>query len=100
MLTKKIIKDKFFRNKFFKVEKKLLLLRSILFNKNIAYKFKKKFYLRLINISRLYSKSKFKNYCLITGRSRAILRKFKVSRLSFRRLASIGSFDGIRKSSW
>ena len=40
------------------------------------------------------------NRCLVTGRRRAFLRRFKLSRISFRELASSGMLPGVTKSSW
>ncbi len=49
-------------------------------------------------------KPKFKvrayNRCQICGRRRGYYRKFKVCRLCFRRLASMGEIPGVRKASW
>lgn len=40
------------------------------------------------------------NRCEITGRKRAYYRKFKVSRIVLRELASSGSLPGVTKASW
>ena len=40
------------------------------------------------------------NRCPICGRSRAFLRKFKMCRICFRKLALQGQIPGVRKSSW
>ena len=40
------------------------------------------------------------NRCEISGRRRAFLRRFKMSRLTFRELASQGMIPGVTKSSW
>jgi ribosomal protein S14 len=45
-------------------------------------------------------KSQIKNYCISTGRSRGVLRKMRVSRISFRKLGSEGLFFGLKKASW
>ena len=44
--------------------------------------------------------SSFINKCLISGRSRATLNKFKMSRMMFKRYGEFGNINGIRKSSW
>jgi len=44
-------------------------------------------------------KSRIKNYCIITGRSRGVFRKLRVSRISFRKLGSDGLFFGLKKAS-
>ena len=43
---------------------------------------------------------RIRNRCEITGRPRAFMRRFKVSRLTFREWASFGIIPGITKSSW
>ena len=40
------------------------------------------------------------NRCLMTGRRRAYMGKFKLSRISFRELASEGKIPGVTKASW
>ncbi len=40
------------------------------------------------------------NRCRITGRPRGYLRKFQMSRIAFRELASSGQIPGVTKSSW
>ncbi|NGX33487.1 MAG: 30S ribosomal protein S14 [Candidatus Anoxychlamydiales bacterium] len=46
------------------------------------------------------SKIRLRNRCQRTGRSRGYLRKFKLSRLCFRELASSGFIPGVFKASW
>ncbi len=38
--------------------------------------------------------------CLATGRKRAFIGRFKLSRIAFRELASNGFIPGVTKSSW
>ncbi|MCB1213021.1 MAG: 30S ribosomal protein S14 [Chlamydiia bacterium] len=38
--------------------------------------------------------------CQFTGRARGVLSKFKISRLCFREMASMGLIPGVTKSSW
>jgi len=40
------------------------------------------------------------NRCQLTGRRRAFMRRFKLSRLTFRELAVQGMIPGVTKSSW
>ncbi|MCD6338221.1 MAG: 30S ribosomal protein S14 [Verrucomicrobia bacterium] len=40
------------------------------------------------------------NRCKVSGRKRAYLRKFQLSRLAFRELALEGMIPGVTKSSW
>jgi len=56
--------------------------------------------LKLSKIPRNASKVRIRNRCVLTGRSRGVYRKFKLSRITFRELASKGHIPGITKSSW
>jgi small subunit ribosomal protein S14 len=40
------------------------------------------------------------NRCSVTGRPRAVYRKFGLSRLTLREMASIGQIPGMTKASW
>ena len=40
------------------------------------------------------------NRCRVTGRRRAFIRRFQMSRMTFRELASQGMIPGVTKSSW
>ena len=46
------------------------------------------------------SPSRLKNRCSETGRPRAYMRQFGLSRLSFREHANRGEIPGVTKSSW
>lgn len=41
-----------------------------------------------------------RNRCLLSGRPRGYLRRFRVSRITFRELALNGKIPGVTKSSW
>lgn len=45
-------------------------------------------------------RDRLKNRCNITGRPRGYLRKFGISRVTFREMALKGLIPGVRKSSW
>lgn len=46
------------------------------------------------------SKTRYRNRCQFTGRPRAYLRKFGISRIAFRENSLEGMIPGVRKSSW
>ncbi|HEX6258140.1 MAG TPA: 30S ribosomal protein S14 [Candidatus Saccharimonadales bacterium] len=46
------------------------------------------------------SPTRWKNRDAVTGRPRAYMRRFGLSRISFRELASRGEVPGVTKSSW
>ncbi|WP_117168109.1 30S ribosomal protein S14 [Paraliobacillus sediminis] len=57
-------------------------------------------YVALSKLPRDSSPIRLKNRCEITGRPRAYMRKFKMSRIAFREYAHKGQLPGIKKSSW
>lgn len=57
-------------------------------------------YIGLSQLPRDASPTRLTNRCKITGRRRAYLRRFKISRITFRELASAGLIPGVTKSSW
>jgi len=46
------------------------------------------------------SKTRYRNMCALTGRTRGTYRKFKISRIKLRELALEGKIPGMRKASW
>ncbi|MGL4397300.1 MAG: 30S ribosomal protein S14 [Hyphomicrobium sp.] len=56
--------------------------------------------LKLAAMPRNGSKTRIRNRCEITGRSRAYYRKLKLCRNQLRELASQGRIPGMTKSSW
>jgi len=61
---------------------------------------KEKNYAALAKLPRDSSPTRSHNRCELTGRSRAYLRKFKVSRIMLRELALKGMIPGLKKASW
>ena len=57
-------------------------------------------YVGLSMLPRDASPTRLVNRCEITGRRRAFLRRFRLSRITFRELASAGMLPGVTKSSW
>jgi small subunit ribosomal protein S14 len=56
--------------------------------------------LKLAEVPRNSSKTRFRNRCLVTGRPRGFYRKLKMSRIALRELGSEGLIPGLVKSSW
>ncbi|HVE16146.1 MAG TPA: 30S ribosomal protein S14 [Chthoniobacterales bacterium] len=57
-------------------------------------------YIGLSQLPRDASPTRLTNRCKISGRRRAYLRRFQISRITFRELASAGLIPGVTKSSW
>jgi small subunit ribosomal protein S14 len=56
--------------------------------------------LKLAALPRNSAKVRVRNRCELSGRPRAYYRKFKLSRIALRELASAGQIPGMVKSSW
>ena len=56
--------------------------------------------LKLAEMPRNSSATRIRNRCELTGRPRGFYRKFKLSRIALRELASAGQIPGMVKSSW
>lgn len=57
-------------------------------------------YAKLNKLPRDSSATRVVNRCGVTGRPRAFMRRFGVSRIVFRELANQGMLPGVKKSSW
>ncbi len=56
--------------------------------------------MKLAKLPRNSSKVRVRNRCELTGRPRGVYRKFRMSRIAVRDLASTGRIPGMVKSSW
>jgi small subunit ribosomal protein S14 len=54
----------------------------------------------LDKLPRNSSRVRLHNRCKLTGRPKGYMRKFGISRVTFREMASAGKIPGITKSSW
>jgi small subunit ribosomal protein S14 len=57
-------------------------------------------YEALQKLPRNSSPTRLHNRCNVSGRPRAYMRKFGISRIAFRELALEGKIPGVRKASW
>lgn len=54
----------------------------------------------LAKLPRNSSPTRHKNRCIVTGRPHAYMRRFGLSRITFREKASKGEIPGVTKASW
>ena len=55
---------------------------------------------KLAALPRNSSKTRVRQRCLLTGRARGVYRKFRLSRIMLREMASFGLIPGMIKASW
>lgn len=75
-------------------------LKAIMANPNVS---EEDFYAaqrKLTSLPRDSSPSRQRNRCQLSGRPRAFIRKFGLSRIQFREMAMNGKLPGVTKSSW
>ena len=76
------------------------VLKKIIRDKTVSQEDRFKAVLKLAALPKNGSKIRVRNRCEITGRPRGNYRKFAMSRIAFRELASSGQLPGITKASW
>ena len=76
------------------------LIKKTLMDKKVPFEDRIKAQIKMDSMPRNSSKNRIINRCLLTGRPRGVYRKFGLSRIAFRDLASDGKLPGVVKSSW
>ena len=93
-------KDKTRRQLYRKQELLRIRYKSIVQDLSLPAKLRIQSAQSLNKLNRNGSVTRLKNRCLLTGRGRGVYRFCKLSRISFRELASQGLLMGVVKSSW
>lgn len=75
-------------------------LKAIIANKDTPMEERFAAVLALSELPRNSAKNRLRNRCALTGRPRGHHRKFRLSRIAIRDLASRGELPGVTKSSW
>ncbi|MBY7649366.1 MAG: 30S ribosomal protein S14 [Candidatus Liberibacter europaeus] len=75
-------------------------LKKTLMNKSLNLEERFNAMLVLGSMPRDGSVVRLRNRCRISGRPRGVHRRFQLSRIALRELASMGKIPGITKSSW
>ena len=75
-------------------------LKKIMNDPNSSYDEKNDARIKFQKMPRNASPSRLRNRCAITGRPKGFYRKFGLSRIALRELASDGKLPGVVKSSW
>ena len=77
-----------------------LKLKEVVMDKSASPEERFQATLKLAAMPRNSAKIRVRNRCKLTGRSRSYYRKFGLSRVELRDLASFGEIPGLVKSSW
>jgi small subunit ribosomal protein S14 len=95
-----IERDKKKRQLVAKYEQKRLILKTLKADRSLSNDIRWVANLELAALPKNSSKTRINNRCILTGRGKAVLRSFRVSRITLRILASYGMISGLKKSSW
>jgi len=95
-----IEKNKSRRLKVARQAEKRAALKAVIYNRDGDPQERFEAVLKLAELPRNGSKIRVRNRCNLTGRPRAYYRKFGLSRIALRDLASEGQIPGVVKSSW
>ena len=93
-------KNKSRRRKVAKFASRRSALKTIIMNRDLPADERFQATLKLAELPRNSAAVRIRNRCAITGRPRGYYRKFDMSRIAFRELASSGMVPGVTKSSW
>tara|TARA_Y100000590_G_scaffold448431_1_gene585059 strand:+ start:102 stop:407 length:306 start_codon:yes stop_codon:yes gene_type:complete len=83
-----------------KFSKQRLNLKRKIKDRNISMEERFKLQAKINDLPRDSSRTRIRNRCKITGRTRGVYRKFNLSRIKIRELSMSGSLPGVVKSSW
>ena len=75
-------------------------LRAIIHDRTLTGEERFAAQLKLQQLPRNSNPNRVRNRCEVSGRPRAYYRKFKMSRIALRQLASLGLVPGVVKASW
>ena len=84
-------------NRLYDKRKKLL---EQINNTDLSFDERQKYRLKLEKLPKNSNRIRVRNRCNVTGRPRGVYRKFGLSRITFRELASKGMVPGVSKASW
>ena len=98
--TSKIVKNEQRKEIVARYAEKRAALRATIDSVTTSDAEKQEAYAKLRKLPRDSSKTRIRNRCAMTGRPRAYLRQFGLSRITFREMALQGLIPGVRKASW
>jgi small subunit ribosomal protein S14 len=75
-------------------------LKAIVMNQEVSIEERFAATLKLAELPRNSAENRIRLRCEVSGRSRAVYRKFKMSRIALRELGNKGLVPGLVKSSW
>ena len=75
-------------------------LKKIILDPKTSFEDKEKAHKQLQNLPKDSNPIRVRSRCALTGRPRAVYKKFGLCRIKFRELANLGLIPGVTKASW
>lgn len=97
---KKVWNQRNSRIEYGRCELKLMLLKGVNLNKNIKNKYRALSYAKIIYNERKYKYIKYKQSCLITGKTRGVWRFANLGRHKLNEMNREGSLLSVKPVSW
>lgn len=88
------------RRKVAKFAKRRATLKALIMNRELTPEERFNASLKIAALPRNGARVRIRNRCAISGRPRGYYRKFDMSRIALRELASNGMIPGVTKASW
>jgi small subunit ribosomal protein S14 len=99
-MTNFIERDKTKRASYLRTLDRRTKIKTLLSDPKLPLKVRYKLQIKLTKLTKSSSRIRLKNRCFETGRGHSVLKSFQLSRIKVRELGSMGSLNGLSKSSW
>lgn len=99
-MKNKIKIDKIRRFLYAKNELNTNILKFLAYNEYKSYKTRWNYKIKLTKLKKNSSFSRIHNFCILSIRSKSVLKNFNISRIEFRGKASFNILPGVKKASW
>lgn len=93
-------RDSIHRKMFAHHELQQKLLKACIFDMSLSSSLRNQAAHKLHTLSKQTSRTQIRNRCTMTGRSRGVLRRFRLARQCFRQLAAQGLLPGVSSAQW
>ncbi len=98
--TSKVVKNEERKEIVARYAERRAALKETIRNPQTSDADREKAFEQLRKLPRDSSRTRIRNRCAMTGRPRAYLRQFGLSRVTFREMALQGLIPGVKKASW
>lgn len=96
----RVLRDHSKRKAFFEAEPERQALRYVIRNTTLPARTRAVAQLQLTQMHAYTRPTQIRNRCILGGKSRGVLRDFKMTRYNFRMNALAGHIPGVKKASW